>query len=493
MKKLLSVVLLLMLFTLCFSLASCGGDDSVNDIEVSVDSVNSNALNVLMGALENTTHKFFASSEDNSAYAAITEALDKGALEIKFDGGELINSLIDMELKDAGATIYFDKASGKYAVTAGAKLDGTKVDGTVFVDKDGLKFMSESILGTKNTYALNLGSFIEKFENSALADLMGGVPDGMFGPYENYMNAFKTEYEKILTETEIQENSLINVLLKKLNPTVTEGDGTVILTYTLNNKTIEALMKAAVEEAAKIARLDAEIKNMLNNYVGQIVPMLNEMATIDLKAEFHLNTDDSTFAKQSIKGTMTVDGMAVSLDMTTTFSANEIKMTETMGMGGQNMTSSLSLTRTANGDDVTYKVVVKGSMNQGGQSMEFTACEIVAAYKANGNVSVKVSIPENMGLGNSNMTTYELIGKLDLTNGAKFTFTSIKMGDKTLIEGVSLTFNFIPGATAPAAGTVKDIVDLTEEELLAFEEMIANGALKNFIPSAKPDYSVSGY
>ena len=487
MKKLLSVVLLLMLFTLCFSLASCGGDEGVD-----VDLVNANALKVLTEAVENTNNKFFAGDESDSAYAAITEALDKGALEIKFDGGELINSLIGADLKDADATIYFDEASGKYAVTAGAKIDGTKVDGTVFVDKDGLKFMSESILGTKNTYALNLGSFIEKFENSALADLMGGVPAGMFGPYENYMNAFKTEYEKILTETEIQENSLINVLLKKLNPTVTEGDGTVILTYTINNKTIEAIMKAAVEEAAKIANLEADLKNMLNSYVAQIVPMLNEMATIDLKAEFHLNTDDSTFAKQSIKGTMTVDGMAVSLDMTTTFSENEIKMSETMDMAGRKLTTGITCTRAANGDDVTYKVVVKGSMNQGGQSVEFTACEIEAAYKADGNVSVKVSIPENMGLGNSNMTTYELVGKLDLTNGAKFTFTSIKVNGTALIEGVSLTFNFIPGATAPAAGTVKDIVDLTEEELLAFEEMIANGALKNFIPSTEPDYSVSG-
>jgi hypothetical protein len=219
--------------------------------------------------------------------------------------------------------------------------------------------------------------------------------------------------------------------------------------------------------------------------------MMNEMATIDIKAEFHLNTDDSTFAKQSIKGTMTVDGMAVSLDMTTTFSENEIKMSETMDMAGRKLTSGITCTRAANGDDVTYKVVAKGSMNQGGQSMEFTVCEIEAAYKANGNVSVKVSIPDNMGLGNSNKTTYELVGKLDLTNGAKFTFTSINVNGTALIEGVSLTFNFIPGATAPQEGTVKDIVDLTEKELLAFEEMIANGALKNFMPSTKPDYSVS--
>ena len=492
MKKLLSVLLLLMLFTLCFTLASCGDDDG--DFEsVDVDVVSENALKVLVQAMENTNTKFFAGDEDESAYAAITDALEKGALEITFDAGELsdlINSIVDVELADTGATIYFDKANGKYAVTAGTKVNGEKIDGTIFIDKDGIKLMSESILGTTDTYAINLDSIINKLENSAFAQLMGGMPAGMLDPYKGYMNAFKAEYEKLFANTEIAADNVINVLLSRLNPTVTETDGIIVLSYTLDNKTLEAFAKAAIDEAAKIANLEDDLKAMLLSYVEQYVPMINSMATIDLKAEFHLNAEDTTFAKQVIKGSVTVDGMAVSVDMTTTFTENEIKMAETMDMAGQKITSSIACTRTENNGAVTYKVVANGSMNQGGTAVEMKVCEIEATYK-NGDVSVKVTVPVDETFVNTQ--TIELIGKLDLSNGAKFTFTSVKMGNEVLVEGVALTFNFIPGKTAPATGTVKDVLDLSADDLLAFEEMIENGALKIFMrPSAEPDYSVSG-
>ena len=473
MKKLLSVVLLLMLFTLCFTLASCGD-------AVSTDDVNENALKVLVEAMENTSNKFFAGDESDSAYAAITEALEDGALEITFDGGELINAMLGMELKDTGATIYFDKENGKYAISAGTKVDGTKIDGTVFVDKDGIKLMSESILGTKNTYALNLSSIINKLEGSAFVDLMGGMPEGMLDPYKDYMNAFKTEYEKLFTETEIAADNVINVLLKKLSPSVTEADGVIVLTYTISNKTLEAFAKAAIDEAAKIAKLDSEIKEMLTAYVDEYIPMINEMAKIDLKAEFRINAEDLTFAKQVIKGTVTAEGMTVTADITTTYTENEMKMTETVDMAGQKITSGATCTRTEKDGAVTYKTVVTGTMGTEDATMEFTACEIEATYKTNGNVSVKVTVPVDMD-DLTERQTYELVGKLDLSNGAKFTFTSIKMDGVALIEGVKLTFNFVPGKTAPAAGTVKDFIELSEEDLLAFEEMIENGALGAFM------------
>lgn len=481
MKKLLSVVLLLMLFTLCFTLASCGDG-------VSVDDVNENAFKVLVETAENTNNKFFASEEDKSAYAAMTGAMENGAIKLGFEADELLEDATGMELKDLGATIYFDKESGKYAISAGANVEGSAVDGTIFVDKDGFKVMSESILGNKDTYALNIGSFIEKFENSVIAEMMGGIPNGAFDAYKTYMEAFKTQYEKILTETEIQPDCLVNVLLKTLTPVVTESTlkvgedeiDVIVLTYTVNNKTIKAFADAAVEEAAKIANLDKDTKDMLAEYVDHFAQLL-EVAKINCKAEFYLVAEDKTFAKTVIAGDVEVDGEKVNVDMTTTYSATEIKAVETMDMMGEKVTSGITVTRaTAEDGAVTYKAVATASMNEGKAVVEMPVCEIEATYKADGNVSVKVSIPENMGLGNDNMTTYELIGKLDLTNGAKFTFTEIKAG-KASIKGFEATISFVPGESAPSAGTVKDIVELTEKDLEDLQKKFENGILGAFM------------
>jgi len=467
MKKLLSVVLLLMLFTLCFTLASCS--------EVSVDDVNENALKVLVEAAENTNNKFFASEEDESAYAAMNEALNKGSVEFGFEADELLQGATGMELKDLGATIYFDKEGGKYAISAGASVEGNKVDGTIFVDKDGLKVMSESILGNKDTYALNIGTFIEKFEDSLIAQMMGGIPEGTFDAYKTYMEAFKAEYEKVLTETEIQPDHLVNVLLKSLSPAVTEVDDYIVLTYTVNNKTVEAFIKAAIDEAAKIAKLDDATKGMLTTYAEQAVEMM-KAATIDLKAEFYLNPDDNTFAKQVIAGKVTADGETVKVDMTTTYSETEIKAVETIDMG-EKMTSGVTVTRaTADDGSVTYKFVATGTMNEGNVTAEMTVCELEATYKADGNVSVKATIPAEVTGSESDMS-YELVGKLDLSNGAKFTFTEVKSGSVSIVEGVTVTISFNPGAEAPSAGTVKDVVDLTEEDLTALQEKFENGVL----------------
>ncbi len=491
MKKLLSVVLLLMLFTLCFTLASCGDG-------VSVDDVNENALKVLVEAAENTNNKFFASEEDESAYAAMKEAMDKGSIELGFEADDLLEGATGMELKDLGATIYFDKDSGKYAISAGASVEGNKIDGTVFIDKDGFKVMSESILGNKDTYALNIGSLIEKLEGSVLAEMMGGIPEGALDPYKEYMNAFKTEYEKIMTETEIQPDHLVNVLLKALSPAVTESTlkvgedeiDVIVLTYTVSNKTIEAFLDAAVEEAAKIAKLDNATKEMLAGYADQAVEML-KVATINCKAEFYLIAEDNTFAKQVITGEVKANDQTVKVDLTSTYSATEMKMVETIDMMGQKMTSGITVTRaTADDGAVTYKAVATGSMNQGETTVEMTVCELEASYKADGNVSVKVTIPAEITGSESNMS-YELKGKLDLTDGAKFTFTEIKAGNMT-IKDFKATISFNPGASAPSTGTVKDVVELTEKDFEDLQKKFENGILGALMGNGDAEDAVSG-
>lgn len=477
MKKLLSVVLLVMLFTMCFVLASCGN-------EVSVDDVNENALKVLVEAMENTNNKFFASEEDESAYAAMTGALENGAVEIDVEASKLLKDQTGMNLKDLGAAIYFDKASGKYAISAGANVEGTKVDGTVFVDKDGIKVMSETIMGNKDTYAVNLDSFINKFEDSAFVELMGGMPEGMLDPYKTYMEAFKTQYEKIMTETEIQPDNMINVLLKTLSPAVTESTlmvgedevDVIVLTYTINNKTIEAFAKAAVEEAAKIANLDKDTKAMLAEYVDHFAELL-EMATINCKAEFYLIAEDNSFAKTVIAGEVKVDDEKVKVDVTSTYSATEIKIAETMEVEDNKIESGMTITRaTAEDGAVTYTLKATGAAVEDDETIEMEVCEIVATYKADGTVSVKATIPGEV-IGDDDDMVVELKGKLDLTNGAKFTFTELKIADFMTIKNVEISISFVPGASAPAAGTVKDIVDLTEEDLTTLGEKLQGGIL----------------
>jgi len=263
--------------------------------------------------------------------------------------------------------------------------------------------------------------------------------------------------------------------LKSLSPAVTEVDDYIVLTYTVNNKTVEAFIKAAIDEAAKIAKLDDATKGMLTTYAEQAVEMM-KAATIDLKAEFYLNPDDNTFAKQVIAGKVTADGETVKVDMTTTYSETEIKAVETIDMG-EKMTSGVTVTRaTADDGSVTYKFVATGTMNEGNVTAEMTVCELEATYKADGNVSVKATIPAEVTGSESDMS-YELVGKLDLSNGAKFTFTEVKSGSVSIVEGVTVTISFNPGAEAPSAGTVKDVVDLTEEDLTALQEKFENGVL----------------
>ena len=504
MKKLLSLLLLLSLFTLCFTLASCGGNDDLGDDEtgafddfkeVSTDDIEKDPVGAISQAFSNSTKLFFVANQSDSVFSALTNALDNGAIELSFDSETLLGSI---GLSNIGGTFYFDDENDRVAFEAGVTVGQEQMGGVLFFDENGIKAMSQALFGSNQAYAINFDTLISKLPTSPFGDLADEFAD-FLEIYGAEVNAFMESFDF---------GDFIDKLLQKLNPTVSEKTITigedeydcVVVSYEITNKTIEALVNTAISEFSTIANLGEEEKAFIEDFVGSYVEMINGVAQIDCSVDFCINSNISTLVQASLTGKveMTIAGPGeeylsdssspammtteVDINVSQICTAKELKLSSNVSYGGEPLTSSISLSRNEEDGVVTYKLLSLGTEISGesGQTTEFTALDLNATYtKESGALSIKVSIPANEGSGNDNLQTFELTGSLNISeDGAKFTFTSVKIKEMTI--QFALVIDIKDTAKMPSVGTAIDIMNLTEAEFEALFAAIMNSPLGDF-------------
>ncbi len=496
MKKVLSLLLVLgMLLTCCAFFSSCD--------EVSVKDVEKDPVAAINDATSNSLDGFF--SDDADMGKIIAAALKDGSVSIDFEGSKDVFGM-DIDLNE---TIYFDQKDNKYVSDTTLKMAEQDIAARIFLDKNGFAFNSSALLGSNKTLLVDFATLAANFNNSALKEmLLGEEADAdSLEEISKMLNLLKDEYAKLFSaQNQEDAEKFVNELYALLNQTVTEGKltkgdkevGCIIVSYTINNDTIKALLNKLAEEMnsefSKLSDTFGESFDValggvdVEEYINQITASLDQMVTIDLAEQIYLNKKTNALEKMAINGSITPKGdfgsneaNTVALDVL--FDKNEISLVGNIVFNGDKLSFDAKLAKETKDDTIQYVL----SVNVGdGKGATVNALNATYEYnKDNGNLKLSADVYTD----DDERITVELNGSIKVTkNDAKIQFTSLKYMDTTWSFNFAVTFN--KSAEMPELPSdTKDIVNMSQEEWEALaSEIIQNGILGMFFQgSFAPD------
>lgn len=467
MKKILSLVLVLcMLAASCVFLASCS--------KVSAKKVEADPQATLSEAIQNTSNNFF--TDDANAGKVLNDALKSGAFTVSFESADLMGG----DLTKISETIYVDSENQKYVSDTNVTYGGEDLSARIFLDKNGLMLNSEAILGSNKTLAVNLATFADKFDESALVELFG-LDEETVGTVNEVVATLKTALEKSAQTNEESAKALANEYLALLKQNIAEeklenADGKkvkhVVVTYTLNNETVKAFAEKAMAQMDLGDELNTEAKASLDEMIKE----MNETVAIDLSVKLYINTKTNAVTKIAVSGTVTdkEDNTAATVAGEIAFSDTEIKLTANVSGIEDPITAEVKLTKEEADGTVTYKLTVNGSSG----SVSVNVLNASYSYtKSSGAIVLSADIINE----DNKRTSATLNGKLTVTSDeASLEFTSLKLDEETL--NFKLLISAKKVSEIPATPTdAKDIVTMTQGEWVDVMNEFQNSKLGKMI------------
>lgn len=506
MKKILSLLLALtMLLTLgltsCSSPAGEGGGEQGAGIKLE-DAV-SKPNTVLNQALLNTGNEFF--TDETGVDAVASEAMKGGSVSISFSGKTVLEGSGISKITE---TIYANSTAKKYVsdtkieMEKDAALDDLAL--RLFIDKDGIALQSESeeMLGINGTYKLNLESFINGFKQSPIKD-MAGLDDAMAQETVDSLKEIKAFYDLLFTapdtyETEAEANDALKALIKTETK---EENGSIVITLTINNQTLEAYIEALAdsEQSAevydKMMALYATL-GAFEGYVGDMpsyeesldsmIDQVNAMMTVNLTAKISINAAKGTLNTFDLSGTMAPKTGEEAANISLSFKATDSAITveakatandETMGI-------KFSVSKAVKDSTTTYTLAL--DLTQGGEKI--TPFKIKYAYtKSSGALALTLDA-YNADIDETASMTLKGTATSNKDN-ATIEFTSVTAEDVTV--NFNLIVAFKKNATMPTVpANAKDLSKMSKAEWEALGESISNSMLGQmmFAQSAPDEY-----
>lgn len=483
MKKVLSFLLVLcMLASCCMAFTSCDGIDA--------KAVEKDPQTALDDATSNRMEEFL--SDDAGMGKIIYEALKSGSLALDFEGGK------DIWGKDIGIneTLYFNQKKDKYVSDTTVKWDEESISARIFVDKNGIAFNSESILGNKDTLLINFSTLAEQFKNSALKDMMEISASDM-AEVQKALDLLKEEYAKLFSEDSRKEaeekfKELINEIYALLEQTVSEeklekGDTTldcVTLTYNITNNTVKELLKKLKTEIEAVVQ-DQESIVTVRHTLDEAIQSIDDTVDINMTLKVYLNKKNTMLEQISFNGTVILPqesmiGSAASLDklsfnLDLTFDDNEITLTGDAKFGETKLNVNASLVKEIKDKKVSYKLTVNAGDGKGA-TVNFVNAEYIYD-KRTGDLQISADI---YGEG-SERTKISLAGSIEVTKSvAKLTFNKLQYsnGNDENTYQFKLSVTFTKSAVMPEIPeNAKDIVTMTELEWDALGEDISENSI----------------
>ena len=476
MKKILSLVLVLVLMLSAMLMIACGGVDE-KDFEKDPTA----ALEI---AMNNATGDFIVINKNIGK--VILGALEKGSVAIKFDGKENIPvSFIE--------TIFMDSKNDKYVSDTKVTFDGKDYTGKIFVDKAGIALNSQSLLGSDKTLLVNMSTLATKFTSSKIAELFE-IPDEAKPEIDKMLAQVKDLYEASFEDSDKDLTEEIRKLQDKYlkatisSETVGEVD-CVVVTYTMDktalvsfykdvlklyldelskedkdalkeliageatDKDLDAIISEELEESLKDVVINSKVKSYVSKKENKLIK-----TTYDVTSKVPVISFDSNNQVMPISETEeTVD---VSIKGEVTYSADKI----VLDFDIEAMEEKVSI-------DLTFDKSVEGKVNKYSFDLDVgygaASVELIKGYVTHDTASGDIVLSADVYLGDEELGTekVELKGNLKVEN-KKVTakLTSVKIGDNTIELELSVVFEQLD--SIPSVPTdAKDIVDLTEEEI----------------------------
>ncbi len=511
MKKLLSLVLILALMLSSILMISCGGDDSTTTTEkvgVTEDDFKTDAEAALNNALNNTTKDFFAL---NTGFGKVAlGALNKGSVAIGFNGGSVLPNVSGSE------TIFIDSANGKYVSDTKVSVNGDEISGQIFFDKNGVAIKGEDILGSDKALLLSFSTFVEKFTDSALADIFG-LTEADKEQFNTVIAEIKAalenkdsgiDVEKLIADITAKSKEYVKPVIS--SETVDAID-CVVVTYTVTKDNIVALSKDLVDIIVDaipddiMAELDigtkAELKTMAKELIDEEIAelsmtMTSKMYVVKSTNKVLKNTADCTVVIPTYTlefnediwdlETVKVGDATIKVNTEIKYTNSEISMKVDCDVAvpeskdaeptSEKVSVEAKITKTVTGDETKFNAemsITQGTITVKPVSGSFTY------NKATGNVALSVDVMADEDVTETINLTVNGNIKVE---GKKATakLTSVKLDGETYEFEVSVAFEQLDAIpTVPA--DAKDVVDLTEEEIITIMEEFMNSTIGKMI------------
>ncbi len=457
MKRLITwLTLICMLVGVGLLMVSC---DAVTEKDIQKD-----PTVVLSEALENTLREFFA--DGPGVVDVLVKSLEDGKISAKIEGEDLLEE----ELDSITETLYFNAKDGRIISDTEVKVDGKTLAAQIYLNKQSIIAKSESLLGDSTAYGISYDAFVQNFEDSDLAQMMG-VDENSAAQIVELVEKLTEKSDKgteelerilkaILAEMpmEVREESVMNAEGKSV-------DGFVV-TYTLDNDALEAMLDIVCDELVK-PYLDSDTADELEDGINEIFKEIDSAFRMELTLDIYLvaktNTISAVELDGSLKPRQADEYGRLDIEGALTFDADEIALAVEIKADGEKSTLEAAIRRRENDRRLSYELDIE--VGSGSYSMSLLNVS-VEYTKENGDFEISVSMEEE---GPSEV--FSLEGNVTVKSGKQMTMTieRIKFEGESIKPGITVTAEV--GAKAPKAPkSFDDLLELSENDL---DELVA--------------------
>lgn len=470
MKKILSIILVLsMLLTSCLLLISCS--------KVSVKDVEKDAYTTISAAMQNTSESFFEKNAD--AEKALEKALKCGAFTLSFESDELMGG----DLTKISETFYVDSKNEKFVSDTSVTYNGKALCALLFLDEAGLKLKSQSILGSDKALAINVSSIKENLKGSTLAEILG-LTDEDVAEIIEVINNIESELKSNSEENLEKAKEFYNELYALCGQTVTEEkiekDKYVVVTYTINNEAIKAIINKYVEFMSEYYPED--MTEDLEEEIDAAIAEIDETVDVAINAKLYINRKANEITKITFDGSFTsFSNEKAEINAEISFSETEIKATASASLPSEeSMSAEMLIQKEKKDGNTTYTLSIDAKTG----SVQIDLLNASYTSAKDGSITVKADIYSDV----YDRMTFELKGKLtSAKNEMNLEFSSLKLNDETYTFKATFSAKAMSEIIA-SPSDAKDVMELTEDEWMEIAEEIQNSELGKIISDMTPSY-----
>ena len=466
MKKLLSLLLVVCMITGCLFFASCGSSK-----KVSVKDFEKDPQAALNKAMQNTNNAFFA--DDAKTQSILKDATEKGSVTVSFECDDLADVF-----NNVTETLYMDSKNGKFVSDTTVTMGGEELFARVFVNKDGLAVNGESIFGNNTTLLVNVATLAEKFGDSAMVEMFE-IPAEALPEVEEMLATLKDSYSKIYDMVKDSEaaNEIANKVYAAMNTTYATEDGSVVVTYTLNNATVKALVGVILDEVkAMVPEMEGVSVEDMEAQLDTSMEQLDEMMTLSFTEKLYIDQKSNKIVKMTVEGSATPKeegAEAVTVALTALYTDTKNSVDLTMTADGETVGAKAEFTKTEADGKVTYKLSTDVTADGETRNM----INVSYTYNKDNGEFVLALEGDMFTADGEDRASAELTGKITTTkDSATYEFNSVKAMGETITFKLSFTFkalDSIPEIPADA----KDVTALTKGDWVDLVEGIQNSDL----------------
>lgn len=450
MKKLLSLILVISMFvSSCILFTGCD--------KVKLKDIESKPYETITVATQKTFSQFF--TDDAKISKTIKQAMYKGATTVSFESKALLE---DIGIKKISDTVYTDISNKKTAHDIFVNYYDENLSARLFADKNGIIINSEDILNNKNAYGIYPETLASKFKTSVFASTLfeGQNLDEIEDVLEQFRDVYKEAFENDEENEKEEFIKLTGLLKQEFAEEEIDKNDYIVIKYTINNQTIKAVFD---EYKNDLIESTSDINNVIND--------LDESADIDLTVKSYLNKKTALYEKTVISGSLTQNDIKCDINCNITYGADKITFDFKAEADGDEATITATLSKETT--DASVKYALDLTIGENGVSKEFKPFTYTYT-KANGDFVIDIDLRKVVDDEEALITVSGTL-KTSATD-AEITVKSVKYNDTTI--SFDLTCKFEPNKSMPETPSeAKDIVNLTEDDLVSIMEGIQNSKL----------------